>query len=167
MSVSIPAVYEEVKRGIGKTTRLKLGVVRQREFQRFAVASGDHNPLYFDDNFAKSAGYPCASAPALFLSSVLGWEAGPHEELLRPDGTAGQEVALLPIAGLRLMGGGQDLEFHRPVTDGMEVTMELGTESVELKQGRSGPFLVITLSRKYLDQEQRPLVTCRESFIAR
>ncbi len=167
MSVSIPALYEEVRRGIGKIERFKLGIIGQREFQRFAIASDDLNPLYFDEEFAKAAGRAGISAPPLFLSSVMGWEAGPPQGSLRSDGTAGQEVALLPTEGLRLMGGGQELEFHRPVTDGTEVTMELATEGVELKEGRSGPFLVIKLRRRYLDHDEQALVTCRETFIAR
>ncbi len=167
MSVSIPAVYEKVKLCIGKTERVKLGTIRERDFQRFAVAGGNLNPLFFDGAAAKAAGYSAIIAPPLYLSSVMGWEAGPPEEALRSDGTGGQEAAGLPVEGLRLMGGGQDLEFHHPVTDGMEVTMELGPESVELKDGRSGQFLVITLTRRYRDRNDRLLVTCRETFIAR
>jgi len=167
MSVSIPAVYEKVKLRIGKTERVKLGTIRERDFQRFAIAAGNRDPLFFDSAAAKAAGYSAIIAPPLYLSSVMGWEAGPPEEALRSDGTGGQEAAGLPVEGLRLMGGGQDLEFHHPATDGMEVTMELGPESVELKDGRSGQFLVITLTRRYRDQNDRLLVTCRETFIAR
>jgi acyl dehydratase len=167
MSVSIPAVYEKVKAAIGKTERVKLGAVRERDFQRFAIAAGNLNPLYFDNAAAKAAGYPSTIAPQLYLSSVMGWEVGPPEDQLRADGTGGQEAVGLPVDGVRLMGGGQDLEFHHPVTDSMEVTMEVGPESVELKEGRSGQFLVITLTRRYRDQNDRLLVTCRENFIAR
>ncbi len=42
----------------------------------------------------------------MFLSSILIWEPGPIEQMLKPDGTAGQEIAQLPLEGLRLMGGG-------------------------------------------------------------
>ena len=37
MSVSIQAIYEKVKQRIGKTERVKLGTIRERDFQRFAV----------------------------------------------------------------------------------------------------------------------------------
>lgn len=167
MSVSIPAVYEKVKAAVGKTERVKLGTIRERDFQRFAIAAGNLNPLFFDDAAAKAAGYPTTIAPPLYLSSVMVWELGPPEDSMRADGTAGQETVGLPVEGVRLMGGGQELEFHYPVTDGMEVTMEVGPEHVELKEGRSGQFLVITLTRRYRDQNDRLLVTCRENFIAR
>ncbi len=56
MSVSIPAIYEKVKQCIGKTERIKLGTIRARDFQRFAVAGGNSNPLFFDSAAAKAAG---------------------------------------------------------------------------------------------------------------
>jgi hypothetical protein len=65
------------------------------------------------------------------------------------------------------MGGGQDLELHAPVIDGTRVSMELRLEGVELKQGRSGDLLLIKVIQIYRDAEDRPLVTCRETFIAR
>lgn len=167
MSVSIPEVYEKVKAAVGKTERMHIGVVRQRDFERFAIAAGNMNPILFDEAAAKAAGYPAKIASPLYLSSVMCWEVGPPEDALRADGTGGMEAAGLPVEGVRLMGGGQDLQFHLPVTDGMEVTMEVGPESVELKEGRSGPFLVITVTRRYRDQNDRLLVTCRENFIAR
>ena len=167
MSVSIPAVYEKVKHQIGKTERGKARHHPRARFPTLRGRGGNLNPLFFDGAAAKAAGYSAIIAPPLYLSSVMGWEAGPPGEALRSDGTGGQEAAALPVEGLRLMGGGQDLEFHHPVTDGMEVTMELGPESVELKEGRSGQFLVIRLTRRYRDQNERLLVTCRESFIAR
>jgi acyl dehydratase len=167
MSVSIPAIYEKVKAAVGKTERMNIGIVRERDFQRFAIAAGTTNPVFFDEAAARAAGYPAKIASPLYLSSVMGWDPGPAEDALRADGTGGQEAASLPVEGVRLMGGGQDLQFHLPVTDGMEVTMEVGPESVELKEGRSGQFLVITVTRRYRDQNDRLLVTCRENFIAR
>ena len=65
------------------------------------------------------------------------------------------------------MGGGQDLDFHAPLIDGTRVSMELRLEGVELKQGRSGDLILIKVTQIYRDAADRPLVTCRETFIAR
>ena len=80
MGASIPEIYEKVTQGIGKAERRPLGVVRQRDLQRFAVAGDDLNPAYFDESFAKAARLPGIAAPPLFLSSVLIWEPGPFEQ---------------------------------------------------------------------------------------
>jgi acyl dehydratase len=167
MSVSLSLIYEQIKRELNKPRRIPVGTLQRREFQRFAVASDDHNPLFFDDTVARACGYPAVVAPPLYLSSVMGWEAGPPQEALRLDGTPAADATALAIEGLRLMGAGQELEFHRPATDGTAVVMEFSVSSVELKQGRSGALLVIEVQKKYLDGAGLPLVTCRENFIAR
>src|SRR6476469_5502220 len=143
-------VCERVRDHVGKVIRDDLGVIAARDFQRFAVAVGDA---------------PGDVAPPLFLSSVLGWDAGPAADALTPDGT-GDEKAGLPLDGLRLMGAGQDLDFHHPVRDGVRVVRETSVEDVTLKQGGSGPFLIITMLRAFSDDAGIPLVTCRDTLIA-
>lgn len=167
MSISIPALSEELKGYVGRSERTDLGIVRKEAFQRFAVAADNLNPVFFEADSAKAAGYSDAVAPPLFLSAVRNWQTGPPQDSLRPDGTTSREFAFLPLEGLRIMGGGQDLEFHAPVTDGIRVSMELRLEGIELKQGRSGDLLLIKITQIYRDAADRPLVTCRETFIAR
>jgi acyl dehydratase len=167
MSTSIADLCEELKPHVGRSERTDLGIVRAEAFQRFAVAADNLNPVFFEAETARAAGYPDAVAPPLYLSSVRAWTTGPPQDSLRPDGTTSREFAFLPLEGMRIMGGGQDLELHAPVTDGMRVSMELRLEGVELKQGRSGDLLLIKVTQIYRDDADRPLVTCRETFIAR
>jgi acyl dehydratase len=167
MAISFEAVYEQIKSRLGQTRLVAIGKINQRDMERFAVAVGDSNPLFFDHAFAREHGYPGAIAPPLYLSSVLGWEPGPPEDSLRPDGTPHDDAMAVPIRGLRVMGGGQELEFHQPVTAGMDVVMEFSVSQAELKQGRSGPLLVVQLQKRFLTTDGSPIVTCRENFIAR
>jgi acyl dehydratase len=167
MSVSIPDLCEELKRYVGRSERTDLGIIRKEAFQRFAIAADNLNPIFFESDSAKAAGYSDVIAPPLFLSAVRNWQIGPPQDSLRPDGTTSHEFAFLPLEGLRMMGGGQDLELHAPVTDGAQVSMELRLDGVEIKQGRSGPLLLIKITQTYRDSADRPLVTCRETFIAR
>ena len=167
MSVSFPEIYQQVKAQLGKTRRIPIGVINRRDFERFAAAVDDPNQLFFDDAFARAHGYSGAIAPPLYLSSVLGWESGPPQDSLRPDGIPSHDAMAVPVGDLRLMGGGQELEFHRPVTAAIEVVIEFSVINVELKQGRSGPLLVVQLQKKFLTSDDAPLVTCRENFIAR
>lgn len=167
MSDPFSKLYEELKRHVGKSERTDLGIVRAHDFQRFAIASDNPNPIFFDDGAAKAAGYPGAIAPPLLLSAVRNWQAGPPNDSLRPDGTTSHEFAFVPLEGMRVMGGGQDLDFHAPVTDGMRVSMEMRLDGVELKQGRSGQLLLIRTTQVYRDGADQALITCRETFIAR
>jgi acyl dehydratase len=167
MSVSIPDLCEELKPYVGRSERTDLGIIRKEAFQRFAISADNLNPIFFEPEAARAAGYTDVIAPPLFLSAVRNWRLGPPQDALRSDGTTSHEFAFLPLEGLRIMGGGQDLDFHAPVTDGTRVSMELRLDGVELKRGRSGDLLLIRVTQIYRDAADRPLVTCRETFIAR
>jgi acyl dehydratase len=142
-----------------------LGEITALAFQRYAVAVGDLNPIYFDEAAARAAGHPGIVAPPNFLTSVLGWEAGPAEADLLEDGT--ERAVLVPeIEGLRLMGGGHDLSFGQPVRPGDVVTAR--RKLVELYQ-REAKFGLLTFAISeivYTNQRGDHLVTCRETIIA-
>jgi acyl dehydratase len=161
------ARYASLRSLEGREQELVIGPVRELEFRRFALASGEADPRYLDADAARALGYPGIIAPPGYLSAVMGWQAGPPAEQLRPDGTSGAEIADLPLEGLRVMGGGQELELGLPVVDGTHVTMRTAVESVKFKQGRSGELIIVTVTRTFVDADGALLVRCRESFIAR
>ncbi|WP_067465777.1 FAS1-like dehydratase domain-containing protein [Actinomadura macra] len=161
------AVYESARGHVGEVTRRRLGRVSATQFQRFAVAAGDSGARYFSDEQARAEGFPGAVAPPLFLSATSNWGAGPDEADLRPDGTGRDGLVAFLADGLRLVGGGQELEFLKPVVDGCEVTQEVVVEAVDLKNGRSGRFIVCTFLRRFLDEHGHELVRCRERYIGR
>ena len=166
-SRAVEKSYAAARASIGKRHRTRLGTVTEKEFQRFAYAIGDENDVYLDAEAARAAGHQQTVAPPLFLTSLMTWEPGPPENSLRPDGAGRTELGEVPLEGLRLMGAGQDLEFHADVIDGLEVWMELSVDDVQLKSGPSGSLLLLHLLRRYFDGDERLLVTCRETFIAR
>jgi hypothetical protein len=154
--------HERVREAEGRRARHALGPIDAVSAARFAVACDTPAELLDDD------GLPGGHIPALYLSSIMGWGAGLHEAMLRSDGTGGDVLADLPLEGLHLMGVGQELEFGPPVKPGTEVVMEISVDSVELKHGRSGSLLLITVLRRFLDAKSgNELVVCRERFIGR
>jgi acyl dehydratase len=159
--------FAEARAFIGHRDEQRLGLVTEAAFQRYAIAAGDLNPIYFDDAAARAAGYPGIVAPPNFLSAVLGWQAGPPEEELRPDGTTAADVAFLPLPGARLMGGGQELEIARAVRPGDEVTLERRLADVEKREGKSGTLTLLKIEKRYRNQHGELLLVCRETLIAR
>jgi acyl dehydratase len=133
--------------------------------QRYAIAVGDENPLYFDDAYARACGYPGIIAPPNFLPAILGWSAGPPERDLLADGT---ESSLVPpeIAGLRLMGGGQALSFGQPVVPGDDITARCKLVDMHQRQGRSGELIIAVTETIYTNQCNNHLVTSRATIIA-
>lgn len=159
MAVLIAEAYENTRKLVGVVHPRELGRIERRDLERFSAAAG-----------AGPAG-PGGDGPLiahpLYLTAVLGWGPGPANEDLRPDGTEILDIDAIPLSGLRLMGGGQDLEFHADVTEGMTVRSEFSLEGVEVKEGRGGSLLLLHVLRQYWDGQGTLLVTCRETLIAR
>jgi acyl dehydratase len=112
--------------GVGESRRFTLPIDAVMA-RRFAYAAGDENPVYFDDESARRAGYDRAIAPPMFVCSMFDYAPGPPENQLKQDGVAlGIFPSVVsPAAGL--MGGGQQVEFLGPIYigDTVEVTRTL------------------------------------------
>ena len=158
--------YDRVCQHVGRTYRLDIGTIREIDLQRFSAAVGDESPDTMDSGAATAMGLAAILAPPLYLSAVSGWGWGPPESELRSDGTSSDQLAGVPVDGLRLMGGGQSLEFYRPVVAGTKVVQETRVNDVQLKNGRSGQLLLIEVERLFLSDGE-PVVRCIETFIGR
>jgi acyl dehydratase len=164
--MSVQTIYEDVRKHVGRSFRHDLGRLSAIALQRFAVAVGDDLPITMNSEVAAAAGLRDIAAPPLFLSSVMGWEAGPAESELLADGVPPGGLANLPVGGLRLMGGGQSLEFFQPVVAGTEIVQETLIKDVQLEEGRSGHLVLIQVERSFFS-EGVLLMRCVETFIGR
>jgi acyl dehydratase len=136
-----PLVGEAETALIGQVLARSSGRVSRREFQRWAAAVGDRNPLYFDVDYARAAGYPDVIAPPLFVQYVT--QGVMDLELLRVDGIPAAGGVPLPRCPKR-MAGGEELVVHAPLFDGDEITAIRTVANIEEKHGRSGRFVLVT-----------------------
>ncbi|HUZ55751.1 MAG TPA: MaoC family dehydratase N-terminal domain-containing protein [Streptosporangiaceae bacterium] len=164
MTASMAEVYENTRKLVGVVHPRVLGRIERRDLERFCAATGAS--IASPGRAGPDSGRPLVAHP-LYLTAVLGWRPGPANEELRPDGTEVLDIDAIPLSGLRLMGGGQDLELHADVTEGMTVRSEFSLEDVEIKEGRSGSLLLLHVLRQYWDDQGTLLVTCRETLMAR
>ncbi|MEN3284562.1 MAG: hypothetical protein V7607_5702 [Solirubrobacteraceae bacterium] len=155
---SLEARHGALRALVGASGPRLEGVVSRRDAARFALAAGDTGD---DDSYTRAHAHP------LMLSSTLEWGAGLPAAELREDGTGAGREGWLPLDGLRLMGGGQDLTFHAPVPVDGAFTAEQTLEAVEHKRGSSGELLLLTIATEFRDEHGVLLTTCRETFIAR
>jgi acyl dehydratase len=56
--------------GVQAPTR-EFGPLTRQMFVRYAGASGDLNPMHYDDEFARSAGHPSVFAQGMFSAALL------------------------------------------------------------------------------------------------
>jgi acyl dehydratase len=151
---------------VGSVAATAFGEVNRRDWQRWAASVGDHNPLWFDADYARAAGYGDIICPPLYLQyCVL-----PVTSLagLRPDGSSGAVSGGLafPQAPKR-MAGGESTTFHLPAYHRDEIEMVRTIESIVEKQGRSGRFVLVTWHTSYRNQRQDLVAEATTSMIAR
>ena len=127
----------------------------------FAVALGDGNPLYRDDDYARNAGFPSLIAPPTFVVETCQYADRQPDE----HGYIGH-VWNLPIDGCRMIRAGNDYEFLRPVlpSDRVSVTWTL-EDIVEREASRGGTQLFVTSVARYRDADGDLLAVNRETLV--
>jgi acyl dehydratase len=152
-------VGTEIGRGVG--------TVVKKEFQRWAAAVKDRNPLYFDAAYARAQGYRDVIMPPMYIGQIT---QGVHDlDRLRPDGIPlgdGAGDIALPRTPRRLAGG-EDITFHEPIYHGDVVTAVRVAESLEQKEGRSGPFVMLRTRVTYTRQDGGLVAEAFGSMIAK
>ncbi|HLZ71906.1 MAG TPA: MaoC family dehydratase N-terminal domain-containing protein [Dehalococcoidia bacterium] len=160
-------ITDELRAQIGVEQETLLGEITLLDIQRYALTVGDLNPLYFDEAYAKQTPYGGIVAPPNYLTAVITWGVGPQEGELSRDGLGLRRNEQAEGNARRRMAGGQELEFHQPVRPGDVVRCLTRTESMEQREGRSGPFVLIITEQRYVNQRDELLVTCRQTAIMR
>jgi acyl dehydratase len=150
---------------VGTVAATATGEVNRRDWQRWAAAVGDHNPLWFDPEYARAQGYRDIICPPLFLQyAVLGVTA---LDGLRPDGSSGAASGNLAFPRApRRMAGGESTSFFGPAYHRDDVEMVRTIESIVEKHGRSGPFVLVTWRTVYHNQRRELLAEATTSMIA-
>jgi acyl dehydratase len=159
-------IDDQARARIGTVAATATGDVNRRDWQRWAAAVGDHNPLWFDSDYAKANGYQDMICPPLYLQyAILGVSTLGQ---LRPDGSSGAVSGGLAFPKApRRMAGGESNIFHLPAYHRDEITMIRIIQSIEEKQGRSGNFVLVTWRTAYRNQHDKLVAEATTSMIAR
>ena len=139
--------------------------ITAKEAQRFALASDDLNPLYFDEGAARAAGYGATLVPPIFLAWALA-PARPVGEV-RQDGLYRGTGRRVTLNVKRVMFGGEEWEFLEPVLAGDAITSETRLRSLEEKAGGSGAFVLQMTETAYTNQQGRVVARAIGRSIAR
>lgn len=162
------ALLDDIRSQSGVAVTRNLGTVTAVLIRRYARAIGESDPLYYDADFARGRGHADVVAPPNLVTAVSVWDEGDATDDLRADGTPA-EIHLhgLPTSGIRVMGGGEDMEFHAPVTAGTTLIERSTLVDAELREGRSGPLIVVRYRDEYLDGQGRVYVTTTRKVLVR
>lgn len=133
--------------------------------QRYAIAVGDLNPLYFDLASAREAGYAGLLAPPTFVTSQNSWSPGPAEEDLRYDGVNPSRFPGAVSPDTTLMGGSQAIEIRRPVLQGEELSVRVEAVDTARKETSRGVLTFYTIEARFADATGEVVVIARDVVV--
>ncbi len=149
---------EEIASFIGKTTSF-ICEVEKGAIARFAEAVGDTNPLYSDENYAGKSRYGSIIAPPGFF----GWP------VKRQPDSADEFTAMvesLTAAGYgRILDGGIDWEFFKPVRAGDKLTVKTTIRNLMERSGKTGKAVFLFRDITYSNQDGDVVATARQTTI--
>ena len=122
----------------------------------FARAVGYTDPIYFDEQYAKSKGYRSIPAPVGFLGH-------PVYDPNRPQRLGGYFRTDTPFK--RILNGGTDIEYFHTVCAGDVLTATSKLADLSEREGRLGPMLVTVTESTYRNQDGKLVARARGTGI--
>jgi acyl dehydratase len=115
--------------------------VGKEKIREYAHAVGEENPIYFDREAAKEAGFRDIPAPPMFAAVYSAGSVGPAVL----DGEVGIDLA-------RMVHGGQEFVWGEPVCAGDTVTTEARVKDITERDGK-GFYVFESVSRNQDGQQ--------------
>jgi hydroxyacyl-ACP dehydratase HTD2-like protein with hotdog domain len=135
--------------------------VTATDIAKFAYATGATNPIHFDREAARAAGYDDVVAPTSFPYVVrMHASALVPLDQLEPDGSPSADVPPLPTR--RAMAGETSVVFGERIVAGDVITVEKRLAEMYEKEGRSGPLVFVEM--EFIFTNQRGDLVARENF---
>jgi hydroxyacyl-ACP dehydratase HTD2-like protein with hotdog domain len=128
--------------------------VTRREIRKYALASGQTLSKYLNGD----------EAPPLFHSHYFD-RLAPLDEL-EEDGHV-PETIYPPLPLKRIMAGGREIEYFRPIRAGDVLTGTRSLFDLYEKEGKSGPLIFVVIQLRVTDQAGNPVVVERYTRIFR
>ena len=159
---------EEVTSFIGKKGPKSVFEIEKEPIRRFADSVDDPNPLYWDEEYAKKSKHGGIIAPPGFISSP--WFGGRPRKWGRrgetaADETAGVRPAIVKAGFGRILDGGIEYEFFKPVKAGDTITSQSTLADITLREGRTGRMVFLTTEITYTNQDGEAVAKSRATGI--
>uniref|UniRef100_UPI0035C9B14E MaoC family dehydratase N-terminal domain-containing protein n=1 Tax=uncultured Sphingomonas sp. TaxID=158754 RepID=UPI0035C9B14E len=101
----------------------------------FAKATGETDPIYFDENAARAAGHPSLPAPPTYLFSLALSAPARRGDVFDAENGIGVELA-------KVLHGEQSFTYHRPIYAGDRLTLTTTTSDLYAKKNGALEFIV-------------------------
>lgn len=144
-----------MKEWAGRPPLTSTVLVDRRDIARFAAATGETDPKYFDPDAARRAGFADVLAPPLYYVALRTgvFNLVPRSEL-HEEGTPLRDIPPIPFD--QAMAGQTRAELSKPFVAGDWVSCSRRVESYYEKEGRSGWLTFIEFEYRYSDSAGAP-----------
>lgn len=161
MTADLETVHARATALLGAVEKRQLGRVRAAAAIAFARACGEDDTRYLDPQ------HPAFAVHPLYLPSTLRGPEGARDQEYRSDGMFADEVPGTAGLAVRLMAGGQSIDFRRATPLDEEIEVRRTVERVEWNGRGSSRFVLITVGKAYHAAAAGHLVSVTEGFIVR
>lgn len=122
-------------RHVGIVSEARTVTVEAGFLKFFAKATGETNPVYFDEDAARAAGHPGIPMPPTYLFSLQMSSPAKRGDLFDTRDGIGVDMR-------RILHGEQGFTYHRPIHAGDRITMTTTTSDIHAKKGGALEFVV-------------------------
>jgi len=149
-------ISDEMRAEIGKESEPVTFEVDKTACRMFARSVGYADPLYYDEDHARSKGYRGIPAPFAFLGHPAYNPSAPHR-------LGGYFRFQTPFK--RILNGGTDIDYFDTVCAGDVLTATSKLVDISERQSRLGPMLITITVVTYRNQDGKVVATVRGTGI--
>lgn len=120
---------------VGVVSEPRIVEVEKGFLKFFAKATGETDPVYFDEAAAAAAGHPAIPIPPTYLFSLCSAAPAKRGGLLDKENGLGVDMA-------RILHGEQSFSYHQPIYAGDILTVSTTTSDIYAKKGGALEFIV-------------------------
>src|SRR5688572_5417866 len=157
-------VTPELRAWIGKKTlRRQLETISAADVRRYVDATGDANPLWLDDDFARAAGY----RGRLLLPTLVGWVPFSFKEgseRANTDPTDLRRQLPLPAEYTNVRNAGSETEWIEPAYLGDQLSTQSTIVDIVARQGKAGLGIYISQEEHVLNFKQEIVLRRRHTL---
>ena len=157
-------ITDELLRCIGHKGPVRsLEPLTASDVRRYVDATGDTNPLWLDDDFARSAGYRSRLLPPI----LVGWTPFSLKE---PEDGKGSTIDVrrqlpVPAAYTNVRNAGSETEWLKPVHLGEPLSCQSRIVDITARKGKMGVGIYVTQLEEVRNGEDELVFTRRHTVV--
>jgi acyl dehydratase len=156
-------ITPELRSWIGRKNALvSLEIMSASDLRRYVDATGDANPLWLDDEFARAAGYRSRLLPP----TLVGWvpfSMKEGESASSANATDLRRQLPLPPGYTNVRNAESETEWLQPAYIGEQLSTQTRVVDIVARQGRAGLGIYVTQEEDILNPRQEIVMRRRHT----